>query len=105
MAPESLGLMYIFKTYLLATLIGLFGGIAHAIEVVKEKGWKGWISFFADVFVCIFFGQIFYQFGLLYAPHMAVILTSLGSFWGAKSFDYMKVWIVRSLQSNLPKND
>lgn len=103
MAPESLGIMYIIKTYLLATIVGFFGGLAHAIEVVKHQGWKGWVSFFADVFVCIFFGNIFYQIGVLLVPHMAIILTSLGSFWGAKSFEYLKEWIIKSFQANVPK--
>jgi len=101
--PEQLGIAYIVKTYFFATIVAFFGGLAHAIQVVKSSGWKGWVSFFADVFVCIFFGNIFYQIGLLYFPHQAIILTSLGSFWGAKSFEYLKVWIIKSLQSNLPK--
>lgn len=103
MAPESIGIMYVLKTYFLATFVAFFGGLAHAIEVVKRQGWRGWISFMADVFVCIFFGNVFYQMGLIFAPKMAVVLTSLGSFWGAKSFDYLKVWIIKSIQSNLPK--
>lgn len=104
MAPESIGLAYILKTYLLATIVAFFGGLAHAIEVVKHSGWKGWVSFWADIFVCIFFGNVFYQLGLLFAPHMAIIFTSLGSFWGAKSFEYLKLWLIKSIQANVPKS-
>lgn len=104
MAPESIGIAYILKTYVLATAIAFFGGLAHAIEVVKRQGWKGWISFCADVFVCIFFGHIFYQMGIIFAPSMAIVLTSLGSFWGAKSFDYLKEWLIKSFQANIPKS-
>lgn len=103
MTPEQIGFIYILKTYFLASLIAFFGGVAHAIQQVKKSGWKGWVSFFADVFVCIFFGNVFYQIGLLVAPAYAIILTSLGSFWGAKSFEYLKVWVIKSLEANLPK--
>lgn len=103
MTPESLGIAYLFKTYFFATVVAFFGGVAHAIQQVKKSGWKGWISFTADVFVCIFFGNVFYQIGLIFAPHLAIVLTSLGSFWGAKSFEYLKDWMINSLKSNLPK--
>lgn len=103
MAPESFGIAYIIKTYMLATVVAFVGGLAHAIEAVKRQGWKGWVNFTSDIFVCIFFGNVFYQFGLLFAPHLAIILTSLGSFWGAKSFEYLKLWLIKSIQANVPK--
>lgn len=98
---ETIPGIIIAKHYLIVSLFALFGGIAHAIEKVKKVGWKGWISFFSDVIVCIFFGNIFYQFGVLVEPKYAVILTSLGSFWGAKSFEYLKNWVLISIKANL----
>lgn len=97
----GVGIIMATKGYITATLMGIFGGIAHAIQEVKKQGWKGWISFASDVIVCVFFGQIFYQIGLLFYPKEAIILTSLGSFWGAKSFDYLRVWILNSIKSNV----
>lgn len=101
MTPESgFGLYMIIKTYALATIMGLLGGVAHAIQEVKKSGWKGWVSFSGDVIVCVFFGQVFYQVGILFSPEKAIILTSLGAFWGAKSFDYLKEWVINSIRAN-----
>ena len=100
MGSEGIGVLVVVKSYSIATLLGLLGGIAHAIQEVKKKGWKGWVSFCGDVIVCVFFGQVFYQFGTVYFPEQAIILTSLGAFWGAKSFDYLKEWIINSIKAN-----
>lgn len=101
MAPEGWGIAYIIKTYFLASIFAFFGGIAHAIQNVKKAGWKGWVSFLSDVVVCIFFGNVFYQVGLIVQPEYAIVLTSLGSFWGAKSFEYVKDWVITSLRANV----
>lgn len=101
MAPESLGIMYIVKTYFLASIFAFFGGVAHAIQNVKKAGWRGWFSFGGDVIVCVFFGNVFYQVGLIIDPKYAIIMTSLGSFWGAKSFEYLKAWILTALKANV----
>lgn len=99
--PETgIGIYLLAKSYALATVLGFLGAIAHAIQAVKKQGWKGWLSFSGDVIVCVFFGQVFYQIGILWSPEKAVILTSLGSFWGAKSFDYFKEWIINSIKAN-----
>lgn len=103
MAPEGIGIFFAVKSYFVATLLGILGAVAHAIQAVKRQGWKGWFSFFGDVAVCIFFGQVFYQVGILWSPEKAIILTSLGSFWGAKSFDYIKGYVIKSVQANFPK--
>ena len=97
MAPESLGILYIIKTYLVASIFAFLGGLAHAIQSVKRTGWRGWISFVSDILVCIFFGNVFYQIGLIVKPEYAIIMTSLGSFWGAKSFEYLKEWMVATV--------
>jgi len=101
MAPESITFMYIIKTYLIASIFAFFGGVAHAIQNVKKAGWKGWCSFLGDIVVCIFFGNVFYHVGLILNPEYAIILTSLGSFWGAKSFEYVKDWVLNSLKANI----
>lgn len=101
MAPETVGVAYVIKTYFLASIFAFFGGVAHAIQNVKKAGWKGWISFSGDIVVCVFFGNVFYQIGMLFEPKYAIVLTSLGSFWGAKSFDYIKDWIITSLRANI----
>ena len=101
MSGETLGILYFIKTYLLASIFAFFGGIAHAIQNVKKAGWRGWVSFGSDVVVCIFFGNVFYQIGLLTEPNYAIIMTSVGSFWGAKSFEYLKEWILNSLKAKL----
>lgn len=99
--PETgLGIFLVTKSYVIATFLGLLGAIAHAIQKVKDAGWKGWFSFLGDVVVCVFFGQVFYQLGMKINPEYAVLFTSLGSFWGAKSFDYLKDWIITSLKAN-----
>lgn len=103
MALEGVGVFLVVKSYFVATLLGILGAIAHAIQAVKKQGWKGWLSFIGDVAVCIFFGQVFYHIGILWSPEYAIVLTSLGSFWGAKSFDFIKEYILKSLQANLPK--
>jgi hypothetical protein len=101
MSPETIPVVYIVKTYFLASIFAFFGGVAHAIQNVKKAGWKGWFSFLGDIVVCIFFGNVFYQFGLIVEPEYAIVFTSLGSFWGAKSFDYIKDWVLNSLKANI----
>ena len=101
MSPSEITIMYIIKTHFLATIFAFFGGVAHAIQNVKKSGWKGWISFLCDIVVCIFFGNVFYQIGLIIKPEYAIVLTSLGSFWGAKSFDYIRDWVLNSLKANI----
>lgn len=98
---ETIPSIIIVKQYLLATIFAFLGGVAHAIQKIKTAGWKGWVSFSGDIFVCIFFGQVFYQVGLLWDPKYAIVLTSLGSFWGAKSFEYLKDWIINAARANL----
>lgn len=98
---ETIPTVIIIKQYFIATVFAFFGGVAHAIQKVKESGWKGYFSFCGDIVVCIFFGNVFYQMGLLMEPKYAIILTSVGSFWGAKSFDYLKKWMIASLKANL----
>lgn len=101
MTPDSgIGLFLLVKSYFVATFMGILGGVAHAIQEVKKKGWKGWLAFAGDVIVCVFFGQVFYQVGMVFAPDKAIIFTSLGSFWGAKSFDYLRDWIINSVKAN-----
>lgn len=98
---ESLPVFIAIKQYLLVTLFAFWGGVAHAIQNVKKAGWKGWVYFVSDVIVCVFFGNVFYQVGLLVEPTYAIVFTSLGSFWGAKSFEYLKDWIITSLKANI----
>lgn len=98
---ESVPIIIVIKQYLLVTLFAFWGGVAHAIQNVKKAGWKGWMSFVSDVIVCVFFGNVFYQVGLLVEPTYAIVFTSLGSFWGAKSFEYLKDWIITSLKANI----
>ena len=101
MSPETIPVVYIIKTYLLASIFAFFGGVAHAIQNVKRVGWKGWFSFLGDIVVCIFFGNVFYHVGIIINPEYAIVLTSLGSFWGAKSFEYLKNWALNSLKANI----
>ena len=101
MSPETIPVVYIIKTYLLASIFAFFGGVAHAIQNVKRVGWKGWFSFLGDIVVCIFFGNVFYHVGIIINPEYAIVLTSLGSFWGAKSFEYLKYWALNSLKANI----
>lgn len=104
MTPEaSVGGFILLKKYFFVTLVAFFGGLAHAIETVKRQGWRGWVSFWSDVVVCIFFGHIFFQVSQIVNPEYHVLFTSLGAFWGVKSFDYLKGWFIKSLQANLPK--
>lgn len=101
MTPETIGTLYFIKTYFLVFLAALFGGVAHALQKVKHAGWKGWVSFVSDIVVCVFFGTVFYQLGLMVKPESAVIMTSLGSYWGAKSFEFLKDWVIIGLKANL----
>lgn len=98
---ETIPPLLLAKHYLIVTAVAFFGGMANAIQQVKKAGWKGWVSFCSDIVVCIFFGNVFYQIGLLTEPKYAIILTSLGSFWGAKSFEYLKRWVLTSLKANV----
>lgn len=103
MTPETqIGLILVAKKYLLVCFSATAGALAHALEKVKTMGWKGWVSFFSDMFVCIFFGTVFAQLTVLtgHADYQ-VIATSLGSYWGAKSFEYAKLWLLNSLKANI----
>lgn len=97
------GFIPFFKTHIVAFLASLIGAMAHAFERVRANGWVGWLSFTTDIFVCIFFGHVFYQIALISMPEYAIIATSLGAFWGPKSFEYLKTWLIKSLQANISK--
>jgi len=99
----TIGATILAKNYVIATGVAIAGGIAHAIEQVRHAGWKGWVNFLGDIFVCVFFGHVFFQIALHLNPDYAVIFTSLGSFWGVKSFDYLKVWFIKSLEAIIKK--
>lgn len=90
-------IIFAFKTQLIATLVVMFGGLAHATEQVRKYGWKGTVIFLSDAFVCIFFGFVFHQIGTNVAPEQTTVFTALGAFWGTESFKYLRNWIVKSL--------
>lgn len=65
----------------------MFGAVAHAIEEVRKSGWKGWLSFTSDIFVCSFVGWVFFHVLSLTGYHeYAIIGSSIGSYWGTKGF-------------------
>jgi hypothetical protein len=65
----------------------LFGAFAHAIETVRNAGWKGWAAFLSDVFVCSFVGWVFFHVLTLWgAADYSIIGSSIGSYWGTKGF-------------------
>lgn len=97
---HSIGLV-VFKQFFIAFAAALAGALAHALTEVRKNGWKGWVSFLSDTFVCVFFGFIFHQIGVLVAPEQATVFTALGAFWGTESFRYLKSWLVKSLQANI----
>lgn len=96
-----LGVVPFIKTHSVAFLASVIGAIAHAFERIRANGWVGWFSFTADIFVCVFFGNVFYQITSISMPEYAIIATSLGAFWGPKSFDYLKTWLLKSLKANI----
>lgn len=90
-----------FKQTILAILAAFAGALAHALTEVRKDGWKGWVNFMSDTFVCIFFGFVFHQIGTVFAPEQSTVLTALGAFWGTESFKYLRNWMIKSLQANL----
>lgn len=91
------------KQFFIVLFAALAGALSHALNEVRTNGWKGWLNFASDAFICVFFGFVFHQLGTIIAPEKAIIFTALGSFWGTESFKYLRNWFVRSLEANLPK--
>jgi len=91
-----------FKQTIIVVAAALGGALSHALTEVNKNGWKGWINFLSDTFVCVFFGFIFHQIGVVTYPEQATVFTALGAFWGTESFKYLRNWVIKSLQANLP---
>lgn len=91
----------LIKKYTLVTVSVLFGATAHALEEIRKFGWKGWIYFLSDVFVCSFIGWTFYHLAQLTYPDYTFLACSVGSFWGTKAFNYVKDWLLNSLKANI----
>jgi len=91
-----------FKQTILAIAAALTGALAHALTEVRKDGWKGWVNFLSDTFVCVFFGFVFHQIGSVVSPEQTTVFTALGAFWGTESFKYLRNWVIKSLQANLP---
>lgn len=92
------------KQFFIVFFAAVAGALSHALNEVRTNGWKGWLNFASDTFICVFFGFVFHQLGIVIAPEKAIIFTALGSFWGTESFKYLRNWFIKSLQANLPKS-
>lgn len=104
MEPSYLVSVIGFKKLFIVLGAALSGALAHALTEVRKNGWKGWVNFLSDTFVCVFFGFVFHQVGVLISPEQSTIFTALGAFWGTESFKYLRNWLVNSLQANLPNS-
>lgn len=91
----------IAKKYIVVFFASMLGAMAHAFEEIQKSGWKGWVSFVADIFVCNFVGFTFYHFSQILYPDSAVFITSLGSYWGTRGFVYLKMWFINSVKSSI----
>lgn len=75
----------------------LFGAVAHALEEVRKNGWKGWFMFGSDIFVCSFVGWLFFHAIALISTDVAIVGSSIGSYWGTKGFVKIRDWFFESI--------
>jgi len=91
----------LIKTYAPAIIATLFGALAHALENIRNSGWKGWFSLSSDIIVCSFVGYSFFHLAQLIYPDAYIIFTSVGSYWGTKGYVLIKDWFVNSIKANV----
>lgn len=97
---ESLtGIIFAFKTQLIAILVVIFGGLAHATEQVRKYGWKGTAVFLSDAFVAMFVGLVFYQMAVTFKPEWALLAAMFGTFSGTHGFNAIKDILLGALKN------
>lgn len=97
--PVTTGIAITFKGYLLPAFAILTGSIAHALQEVKKKGWKGWASLIADIFIAMVAGNVLYQFILIWNPEYSVFSAAIGGYLGPNSVKFL-VHVIKSYKTN-----